>query len=45
MGIFGSGIRLRDVVAGAAKSIDDQLKDDIKRTKTFDRERTHSTGT
>lgn len=35
MGIFGGSIRLRDVIAGAAKSIDDELKDDIKRTKTL----------
>ena len=30
-----TGIKLKDVIAGAAKAVDDTLKEDIKRTKTF----------
>ena len=32
--MFG-GIKFRDVIAGAAKAVDEQLKDDIERTKNI----------
>ena len=32
--MFG-GIKFRDVIAGAAKAVDEQLKDDIERTKNY----------
>jgi hypothetical protein len=35
MGLFGRNIKFGDVIAGAADAINEQLKEDIKRTKTF----------